>query len=245
MSNGCYRFENTIIALHGLFRTHAVPTPYVIFVRQREEAEEVAAELLITWVHAGLSDVERAAVAAAMRDGTCHAVVCTDVWATGVDIPNIAAVLLACGGSAPIGLKQRSGRGTRLFNAKTEFLIFDVEVRPGDPHRERRLQHYADGGYEVVGHRARPPSGEMPPAVVDEDLEQLMVRGQDGGRTAASRKQLTPDERQAQVAASYRMHVPTTERGRRIWSFIMNDLMLLLALALILLAIARGVAEHK
>lgn len=146
-----YNSERILQVLRGLYQTHEVPCPHVIFVRRRAEAEEVAAEFGFTWVHGGMKDVDRAAVAERMRSGGVEVVVCTDVWMTGIDIPNISAVVLAMGGSAPIGLKQRSGRGTRLFGAKEEFLIYDVALKIDDAHQEQRVRGYIDGGYAVEG----------------------------------------------------------------------------------------------
>lgn len=151
MTTGCYSFRSTVHALRSMYSEYEVPTPHVVFVHRRAEAEEVADAFGFTWVHGGMPDVARAAVAERMRAGDIQVVVCTDVWMTGVDIPNIAAVVLACGGSAPIGLKQRSGRGTRLFGAKEEFLIFDVALKVDDDHQEKRVKGYLDGGYEVEG----------------------------------------------------------------------------------------------
>lgn len=179
-SDGCYKFRRTIQALRGLYDTHDVPVPHVIFVRQREEAEEVAGYFAgedgdgsgrWCWVHGGMPDAERAERARLMREGGLDVVVCTDVWATGVDIPNIAAVVMACGGSAPIGLKQRSGRGTRLFGAKEEFLIFDVALSVDDDHQEKRVRGYLDGGYEVEGAADVIEAGEL--VGEDEDLAAL------------------------------------------------------------------------
>lgn len=142
-------------ALNKLFDLHKVEMPCIIFVRKRDEAEAVAAVLGPTWswVHGGMPPSDRACVADAIRTGTdgITGVVCTDVWATGVDIPNVRSVVMACGGSAPIGLKQRSGRGTRLFGAKSEFVIYDLEIggKTAADHRARRAENYVEGGFKI------------------------------------------------------------------------------------------------
>jgi hypothetical protein len=182
-TKGCNNSDLIVFASMKLFRNYVVETPFVMFVHRRKDAETVG-ELLnsqldigqIRWVHGGLKVGERAEVAADMKDGKLAGVVCTDVWATGVDIPNLKTVVMACGGSAPIGLKQRAGRGARLFGAKEEFLIYDLELKAADPHIQKRIKGYEAGGFTIEGSPATKPHVARAEVPDDPMLEALFNR---------------------------------------------------------------------
>lgn len=154
--------------------------PSIVFVRRRADAEAVAealqgaSGLRVAWVHGALTKAARTTALAAMRDGSLDLVVATDCWATGVDVPGLRTVIMAGGGRAPILLKQRAGRGSRIDEGrKPWFKVIDIA---GPDEREQanqrfRAQHYVDAGYELVSGDVElptvpPETGELEPSVM-------------------------------------------------------------------------------
>lgn len=132
-----------------------IDLPAIVFVRLKVDAEELADTLrgsgwLAAHVHGSVCKEVRTAVLDQLRSGALEIAVSTDCWSKGIDVPNLRSVVIACGGQAPIGLKQRSGRGSRLAEDKPTFTIYDLSG-PEDKHREARRQHYLEGGFEVEG----------------------------------------------------------------------------------------------
>lgn len=180
-SKSCYNSDSLVNYITGAYRKCKIPNPFVCFVKRVASLEPVADALSqltpkpVRFVHGGMSSGEREALAASFRAGEISGVVATTVWSTGVDLPNLAAVIRAAGGSAPIGLKQESGRGTRLFGAKEEFTIYDVSVDEDDKHQRARLKHYQAGGFNVSGSIGNESISSMraPRDGDDESLEAL------------------------------------------------------------------------
>ena len=124
--------------------------PGVVFVRTKDAAQTVcdamtAAGHNTALVTGDLALDSRRDAKQALMDGSLDWVVATSAWATGVDIPNLASIVNAAGGKAPIGLKQMAGRGIRLSEGKTAFTLYDLSL--GDRRAQRaRQKHYANGG---------------------------------------------------------------------------------------------------
>ena len=141
--------------------------PAIIFVRHRK-AVEMLSEALVS---AGYSAIgvtglmpcsARGAVQAQILAGRVEVAVATECWGTGVDIPNLRSIIMATGGQAPIGLRQRAGRGTRLAEGKESFTIYDMAL--GDREAQKtRHKHYCKGGLD----------NENAP-VIDSDLAKLL-----------------------------------------------------------------------
>lgn len=127
-----------------------ISTPGLIFIYTKEEGEAIEEALLhqgipCTFVHGECTDEERLSIKQALRSGEIQWAIATDVWATGVDIPELKTIVLALSGSAPIGLKQKLGRGMRLHSGKNDFTIYDLSL--GSPeHVKRRKDAYESLG---------------------------------------------------------------------------------------------------
>lgn len=188
-SISCYRFSDTVSAVLNCIRAYDVSLPFLCFVRRKEEAVEVATALSkalgrrVLWAHGGLSPVERARRKAEIKSESVAGAVCTTIWSKGIDMPALRSVLRAAGGSAPIGLQQESGRGTRLFGAKQEFIIYDIEVKAEDPHRRSRLQGYSAAGYVLEGEQDD-----------DETLVEVLQRGHGNAAREAREARNAPPE---------------------------------------------------
>jgi len=156
-TNSCYNYNSLVNYITAAYKKCKIPNPFVCFVKRVDALQPVAdalsllTPLPVKIVHGQMDSASRDALAASFRSGEISGVVATTVWSTGVDLPNLAAVIRASGGSAPIGLKQEAGRGTRLFGAKSEFTIYDVSVDEDDKHQRARLKHYQAGGFNISG----------------------------------------------------------------------------------------------
>lgn len=171
-SDTCYKLSSGIDLVRRWLSSYRdeIVWPLLIFVRRRAETAAVAdlltaAGLRARAIHGGMSRDVRREAQEQLREGSLDVVVCTDAWMAGIDIPCLRGIVIACGGSAPIGLKQRSGRGTRLDDGKPSFTIWDLGAR-GDRHRARRIKGYRDGGYEM-GEIERHSGSDQPTAPAD------------------------------------------------------------------------------
>lgn len=69
---------------------------------------------------------ERRKAIADLVSGKLDVIVCSNVFAQGVDIPSLRSVVNGAGGSSVILTLQRLGRGTRVTDEKTSFEAWDV-----------------------------------------------------------------------------------------------------------------------
>lgn len=143
-------------------RLQAGDVPGLLFVREKRHARLLAKAIAreacceAPPVTSLVSKKKRDELSARMRQGTLLVAICTDVWATGLDIPRVAWVLMAGEGQAPAGLKQRGGRATRLFDGKDGYVLYDVvDVGPGTENymeqARKREEHYKQAGFTVNG----------------------------------------------------------------------------------------------
>jgi superfamily II DNA or RNA helicase len=125
--------------------------PGLVFVDQRQEAQDLAAELEqllgieVAWVTAEKSKAERAKLATRMRTGGLQLAVCTAAWSTGIDIPALRYVILAGRGKAPIGVLQSVGRALRLKADGSDFEVLNLstdETARNAAQREQLLGAY-------------------------------------------------------------------------------------------------------
>ena len=90
-------------------------------------------------------------------EGRLDVIVCSNVFAQGVDIPSLKSVINAAGGSSVILTLQRLGRGTRVTESKTTFEAWDV-LDDGNrylaKHGRTRQDTYEREGFkvEVIDH---------------------------------------------------------------------------------------------
>jgi len=162
--------------------------PGIVFVRTRRHAALLAGSLsqeLGRTVEAISSDVNGAyreilAEKMRQRDPSCPVVVATAVWTTGLNIPSLSWVMMAGAGRAPVGLKQASGRPTRLEDAKPDYTIYDV-VDIGlswtEEQAAERRQHYIAAGFSILDLRLRVEEEDNPDA---RDMADLLSHVQTG-----------------------------------------------------------------
>lgn len=156
--------------------------PALVFVATRAEAAHGASILhtilehkVITHIHGGCSKDAREQALNQLRLGSLDVCVCTDVWSAGIDIPGLLSVVLAYSGSAPIGLLQRIGRGSRVTEEKRSFTVYDLGCRNTE-HGGKRLAYYTSEGYTVRqgGSKRCNPEGYATARVrEDSDLHRL------------------------------------------------------------------------
>jgi len=85
-----------------------------------------------------------------VRDGY-DTLICTVIFQEGVDIPELASVVVACGKSSEVACLQRIGRGMRVCVGKDYFEVWDV-LDEGHPWFARHAVS-RKASYESEGHR--------------------------------------------------------------------------------------------
>lgn len=118
----------------------------------------------------------REAAIAKLAVGDLEVIVCSVVFAEGVDIPCLRSIVIGGAGKSVIRAIQSVGRGMRRTDGKTDFIVHEVfdrgcgchkassaEHHPGcgwlRDHAEKRRKAYIKEGYSVVDNalRARVP----------------------------------------------------------------------------------------
>jgi len=113
----------------------------------------------VTFVHGDKNPAQRDAAIAALRRGETDIVVATNVFATGIDIPEVASVVNACGDLSTILSLQRLGRGSRIVKdsegnvIKDSFQFWDIldtGFRTLETRAATRMSTFADEGYTIT-----------------------------------------------------------------------------------------------
>lgn len=133
------RKRNDILALAA----RQCEKPALLFVKELAHGKRLLGELQRVGVRAtfvwGAKDV--ASRQRAIRDleaGRIEVIVCSVVFDTGIDIPDLRTVINGAGGDSMISALQRVGRGTRVTKDKKRFSVVDIM-----DEGERRLASHA------------------------------------------------------------------------------------------------------
>lgn len=88
-----------------------------------------------------------------LRFGELDCVIATPIFDEGLDVPELASVILAGGGKSMIKTIQRIGRVKRIAEGKTTCEVWDIADQ-GNPwledHAQQRRKMYLDGKHEVI-----------------------------------------------------------------------------------------------
>jgi superfamily II DNA or RNA helicase len=144
--------------------------PALCFVKQvkhgkqlLERAEKAGLKVAFTW-GAKNTGLRKESIGALIR-GDYDVLICSVIFQTGIDIPELRAVINGAGGKSAIASIQRAGRGTRIIEGKTWFEVWDVyddghkdleddEIEPTQhavaKHTRARIKAYTKEGYEMV-----------------------------------------------------------------------------------------------
>lgn len=105
--------------------------PALVFVSQVKQGQQLLPAIRKAGMRAELvwgeddTDERRKAIADLVA-GKLDVIVCSNVFAQGVDIPSLASVVNAAGGQSVILTLQRLGRATRVTESKKTFEAWDV-----------------------------------------------------------------------------------------------------------------------
>lgn len=128
--------------------------PALVFCHRRCHADLLAEQLSsqlgvpVPVVDSTMSVPDRDTLAQRLRDSDAQlpVVVALPVWSTGINIPSIKLVALVGRHSAPIGLIQEMGRGSRPADGKYSFTLLSVETEGDADHGDRRAARLAEEG---------------------------------------------------------------------------------------------------
>lgn len=147
------------------------PKPGLVFVREKKHG--LALEKLLKdkgiaceFVWGQKKTHERDAAIQRLRDGELDIIVCSVIFQTGTDIPEVQSMVIACGGKSEIATLQRIGRGMRILRdsqgkvIKDHFYVYDILDKalkgPGRgnrwnvKHSNERFKTYRSVGHEVT-----------------------------------------------------------------------------------------------
>lgn len=99
--------------------------PILILVERIEHGERLAQRLACPFVSGSTSSKDRERTWQAVRDGEQQVLVASKIADEGLDLPNLAWLVLAGGGKAAHVTVQRIGRGMRPSEGKSEVFCFD------------------------------------------------------------------------------------------------------------------------
>lgn len=149
------------------------PCPGLVFVREQKHGKILtkmlkAQGLNVEFVWGEKSISQRDEAIRKLREGDLDFIVCSVVFQTGTDIPEVLSLVVAAGGKSEIATLQRIGRGMRIVRdqqgnvIKNEFWVYDImdaepTARAGITgnrwnanHSRERFKSYAGVGHEVT-----------------------------------------------------------------------------------------------
>lgn len=150
------------------------PKPGLVFVKLKKHGLALtkmlnAAGVKAEFVWGEKNTSQRDDAIRRLTDGELDVIVCSVVFQTGTDIPELRSLVIACGGKSEIATLQRIGRGMRVIRhpitgkvLKDEFHVFDVYDREPKQHvgltgnrwsarhAHERFKAYTKVGHEVV-----------------------------------------------------------------------------------------------
>lgn len=132
--------------------------PCIVFVKAVDHGRDLEkrirrAGLQVDYVDGSTSTSTRQSSIARLERGDVDVLVASVVFNEGVDIPNLASVVVAAGGSSAISALQRVGRGTRRVAGKSEFEVWDLDDvghKWVEGHSAERVRAYRVEEYEVL-----------------------------------------------------------------------------------------------
>jgi len=127
--------------------------PTLILVERIEHGRLLATNLDVPFMSGSTSGAERVDKWEDMRQGRLDCVVASVIADEGLDIPNIANLILAGGGRAPHRQIQRIGRGMRKVAGKDRLTVVDLADRGfylGRQYRSRRRAYEQEAAYTVA-----------------------------------------------------------------------------------------------
>ena len=129
----------------------------MVFVLRNEHVRDVydmvqkAGEYTVSSVDQRAHPERRKEVIARMRTGELEVCIASQVFQDGVNVPELASVVVATGYKSTIATLQRLGRGARKTDTKSEFELWDIADGGvwGDRHTDARCKAYQREGYDV------------------------------------------------------------------------------------------------
>lgn len=106
--------------------------PCVAVVDKLSQGKEIKARLdkmglRSVFVRGEMPNAEREEVFQKVRDGEIDVMLGSSVVRTGIDVVNLASGVVCCTGKSVIGVLQFLGRGLRLSEGKSEFVLYDIQ----------------------------------------------------------------------------------------------------------------------
>jgi len=131
--------------------------PALVFVQKLQHGRHLAdmmrgKGLRVEFVWGAKDSDARVRALAKLVAGKLDAIVCSAIFTSGIDIPSLAAVVVAGGGASQIAAIQRIGRGTRNTTDKGTFEVWDVldlNSEWMERHARTRKNAYEQEGYVV------------------------------------------------------------------------------------------------
>jgi superfamily II DNA or RNA helicase len=128
----------------------------LILVRRVEHGRKLAEMMLdAVYIDGETPVIDRSHIRQSAINGTTKVIVATQIFAAGIDIPNITLGINAAGGKSNILTAQRFGRVTRLYGGQIKRWVdfYDSYTMTIDKHSRTRLEIYRNktGRIELHG----------------------------------------------------------------------------------------------
>jgi len=146
-------YENMALTIEilDIVKRHAENDEFVLIVTDRKEHMRSIFLYLrnhgidVGMVSGNTKSKDRKKIVEAIRDGDLNAVVATQVFDEGLDIPDANAIILAQGGKSPIKHKQRIGRVLRPKEGDNVAYVYDFVFKDKghlERHSKIRVSRY-------------------------------------------------------------------------------------------------------
>jgi DNA excision repair protein ERCC-3 len=130
----------------------AANRPTLVLVHSIEHGQMIADALDVPFAHGSTEQDVRNAALQSLRDGSVPILVASVIFDQGIDVPELAGLVLAGGGKAAHVAVQRIGRGSRVAKGKDRLEVVDFMdtcSRIMWRQSKARLKAYRDMGAEV------------------------------------------------------------------------------------------------
>ena len=132
--------------------------PCLVFVDKVKHGKELLKRIQKKGVNAEFvwgdknTPQRQAAIERLVRTDT-DVLICSTIFQTGVDIPEVKEIVVACGGKSAIATIQRVGRAMRVSEGKRSCVVWDFADTGNkwlEKHAKLRQKAYTDEGYETI-----------------------------------------------------------------------------------------------
>ncbi len=155
-------YESAIVLNHDrnlriITELKKLPTPCIVMCTRITHADILSnlakkQGIVLPVVQGSTSTEERTKVVSNLQSGKLKHIIATTVFDEGLDLPELAAIILAGGGKSKVAMLQRMGRGLRRASRKKVFRLVDFYDTSGyimRNHSKLRKATWLEEGFDI------------------------------------------------------------------------------------------------